>query len=123
MNLSSEKNLLINLISNEVANAGKALRMGRNFLTAGWDVTLFLNVDGVGLLDPVLGAELCPVAGKPLHVLLEGFLAEGGKGLAGAECLKLAGLETDGLPTGMGIAKFPLVEELLGRSGLRIMTW
>ena len=123
MNPSSDKNLLINLISGEAANVGKALRMGRKFLAAGWAVTLFLNVDGVGLLDSKLNSGLCPVAGKPLSKLLDGFLAEGGTGLAGAECLKLAGLDPDHVPEGMGIAEFALVEELLGRPGLRIMTW
>ena len=55
MTRKSEKNLLINLISNQPSNIGKALRMGRKFLAAGWGVTLFLNVDGVGLLDPKSG--------------------------------------------------------------------
>ena len=123
MSFSSEKDLLINLISSKPSNVGKALRMGRKFLGAGWDVTLFLNVDGVGLLDPVQGGELCPVAGKPLSALLEQFLAEGGKGLAGAECMKLAGMDTDGMPTGMDIAAFPLVEELIARPGIKIITW
>ncbi|MBU8870766.1 MAG: hypothetical protein KOO60_07870 [Gemmatimonadales bacterium] len=123
MNKKSDKILLINLISSEPANVGKALRMGRKFLAAGWDVTLFLNVDGVGVLDSKIGGALCPIAGKPLSVLLEGFLGEGGNGLAGAECLKLLGLDTDRLPARMGIAEFPLVEELLSRPGIRIMTW
>ena len=123
MNLKSDNNLLINLISREAANAGKALRMGRKFLAAGWEVTLFLNVDGIALVDPGLAEERCPVAGKPLSVLLDGFLAEGGKGLAGAECLKLAGVDKDRLPAGVGIAEFSLVEELLSRPGIRTMTW
>ena len=66
----SQKTLLINLISSGPNNVGKAMRMGRNFVAAGWSVNLFLSVDGVGVLDPKLSQELCPVAGKPLSVLL-----------------------------------------------------
>ncbi len=123
MSNESQKTLLINLISSGPNNVGKAMRMGRNFVAAGWSVNLFLSVDGVGVLDPKLSQELCPVAGKPLSVLLEGFLAEGGIGLVGAECLNLFGVDEDKLPAGMGIAKFPAIEELFSRPGIRIMTW
>ena len=123
MGSGSDKNLLINLISSKAGNVGKAIRMGRKFVAAGWEVTLFLNVDGVAVLDPILSKEICPVADKPVADLLEAFLAEGGKGLVGAECLKLASLRTDRLPPGMGIAEFSLVEDLLGTPGIQTMTW
>ncbi len=123
MNSKSEKSLLINLISSGPINVGKALRMGRKFMASGWEVTLFLNVDGVGVLDSKFGDKLCPVAGKPLSVLLEGFLADGGNGMVGAECLKLFSLDKEQLPKGMGIAEFPMVEELLSCPEIRIMTW
>lgn len=123
MNSNDERTLLINLISSHAANIGKALRMGRKFRAAGWDVVLFMNVDGVALLDPLLGQETCPVAMRPLASLLLDFLAEGGRGLAGAECMKLVGLGDECRPAGVEIAEFPLIEELLARPGIRIMTW
>ncbi len=117
------KTLLINLVSCKGSNAGKALRLGRKFLGAGWHVVLSLNIDGVKLLDPAIGNELCPVAGKPLIELLKAFQAESGRVLVGTECLALAKLDHNNLLPGMELAKFPLIEEILSRSEIRTMTW
>ena len=115
--------LLINLISNKEINAGKALRTGRKFLAADWQVVLSMNIDAVKLLDPVASSQLCPVAGKPLVQLLKTYQADGGRVLVGAECLSLAGLSAENLFPGMELASFPLLEEILARPNVRTMTW
>ncbi|PID80965.1 hypothetical protein CSB20_04830 [bacterium DOLZORAL124_64_63] len=115
--------LFINLISAAPENTGKALRAGRKFLGAGWQVTLSINVEAVRILDPGIGNQLCPVAGKPVADLLRAFQAEGGQVLVGAECLKLAGLGPEHLFTDMRIAKFPLIEEALSVPGVVTLTW
>jgi len=120
---NKSKTLLINLISQENSNVGKALRIGRKFLGAGWQVVLSVNIDAVKLLDPDVGQQLCPVAGKPLISLLKVFQDEGGRVLMGKECLALAGLSEADLLPGMEVAKFPVMEEILGRPGTRTMTW
>ena len=117
------KTLLINLISSEGTNVGKALRIGRRFLGAGWQVVLSINVDAVKILDPEVGGKLCPVAGKPLTGLLKAYQDDGGQVLVGTECLALAGLDSDNLLPGMELAKFPVMEEILARSGTKTMTW
>ena len=120
---SQQNNMFINLISDRPANVAKALRFGRNFLAAGWQVTLSLNIDGVQVVNPAAGLGPCPLTGKPLVGLLQTFLAEGGRGLIGKECLKLAGLDTQALPGGMEIAAFPLIKDLMATPDLKIITW
>jgi len=115
--------LLINLISCEGTNVGKALRIGRKFLGAEWQVVLSINVDAVKLLDPAVGEKLCPVAGKPLTDLVKAFQADGGRVLVGTECLALADLDQSSLMPDMELAKFPMLAEILSRPGTRTMTW
>jgi len=117
------KTVLINLISCEGANVGKALRMGRKFLAAEWQVVLSMNIEGVTLLDPTVGGKPCPVVGKPLIELLQAFQSAGGQVLVGAECLTLTGWNEDCLLPGMELATFPVLAEILGRPGTRTMTW
>ncbi len=114
---------MINLISNEGTNAGKALRVGRKFLAAEWQVVLSMNIDAVKLLAPASSGQLCPVAGKTMVQLLKTFQAEGGRILVGAECLALHGLTEENFLPGMELAKFPIIEEILSRSQVRTMTW
>jgi len=117
------KTLLINLISCNVFNVGKALRIGRKFLAAEWRVVLSINIEAVKLLDPEVGQQLCPVAEKPIIGLVKAFQVEGGRVLVGTECLSLAGLCENNLLPGMELAKFPVMEEILGSPGTRTMTW
>ena len=117
------KTLLINLISCEGVNVGKAVRIGRKFMAAQWQVVLSLNIEAVKLLDPTIGGELCPVAQKPLTSLLKAFHADGGRILVGPECMALADLGEDSLLPGMELAKFPMLEEILSRPDVRTMTW
>ena len=120
---STSKTLLINLISNESTNAGKALRLGRKFLAAEWQVVLSLNIDAVKLLHPDASGLICQVAGKTMIQLLKGFQAEGGRVLVGAECLGLNGMDEEHLLEGMEIAEFPIIAEILSRPEVRTMTW
>ena len=115
--------LLINLTRDGGAAAGKALRMGRNFLGAGWRVTLLANLEAVRLVDPGATLEACPVTGRPTPHLLAAFVADGGRVLVGRECLKVAGLEGAALPAGCDLAHFATVEALLRRPDLRTLSW
>ena len=115
--------MFINLISGQPANIAKALRFGRKFLEARWQVTLSINIDAVIMLDPSGDLEPCPVSGQPLPEILKAFQAEGGRILVGNECLKLAGLSSETLPAGIEIAAFPLMQELMSIPDLKIITW
>ena len=123
MSNSQQNNLLINLISDRSANIAKALRFGRKFLEAGWNVHLSINMDAVVLVAPSCDLAPCPVTGEPLAEQLQGFIAEGGHALVGKECMKLQGLNPDDLGEGLRVASFPETERLMGTPGLKIITW
>jgi len=120
---SENKILMINLATDRSAPIAKALRLGRNFLADGWQVNLLLNVDGVRLVDPKADLYPCPVTGKPLSGMLSAFLADGGKGLVGAECMKLIGLSEDDLGEGLEVASFPKIEALMALPDLKILSY
>jgi predicted peroxiredoxin len=119
----TQPSLFINLASAEASYQGKALRMGRKMLGAGWPVTISLNVGAVSLVDPGQAAAEDPVAGKPLQAILAAFVADGGRVLVGAECMAAAGLPTDALPAGIGVADIPTVSALLADPGVRTLSW
>jgi predicted peroxiredoxin len=117
------RSIFINLISDRPANVAKALRFGRKFLAAGWSVSLYANLDAVQVFAAHPEPQMCPVSGEPLLKLLAAFTAEGGRGLAGAECMKLAGLGAEQLPAGVEAASFPVVEAAIGADGARSITF
>lgn len=123
MGNTQKNNMFINLVSGRPASVAKALRFGLNFLKAGWDVALLLNIDGVQVINPVMEIGLCPVTGQPLPEMLEDFRDQGGRVLAGKECLDQARIKPEGVPDWIEIATFPLLEELMSRPGIRTMTW
>ncbi len=120
---SQKNNLLINLISDRSANIAKALRFGRKFLAAGWNVHLSVNMDAVVLVAPSCELAPCPVTGQPLSQQLQGFMDEGGHVVVGKECMKLQGMNPDELPAGMKVAGFPDTERLMATPDLKIITW
>lgn len=120
---SENKTLLINLATDRSPSIAKALRFGRKFLAGGWQVHLLLNVDGVRLVDPTADLYPCPVTGKPLEGMLTAFLADGGKGLVGAECMKLVGISEDSLEEGLEIATFPKIEALMSQPDIKILSY
>ena len=75
MGNTQKNNMFINLVSGRPASVAKALRFGLNFLKAGWDVALLLNIDGVQVINPVMEIGLCPVTGQPLPEMLKDFRA------------------------------------------------
>lgn len=123
MSAPTQPSLFINLASAEASLQGKALRMGRKMLGAGWPVTISLNVGAVSLVDPTQAAVADPVSGKPLQSILVALVSEGGRVLVGAECMTAVGLPTDTLPEGMAVADIPTITTLLADPGVRTLSW
>ncbi len=120
---SENKILMINLATDRSAPIAKALRFGRKFLAGGWDVHLLLNVDGVRLVDPSADLYPCPVTGNSLEDMLTVFLKDGGKGLVGAECMKLIGLKEEDLQDGLESASFSKIEALMLQPNIKILSY
>ncbi len=101
----------------------KALRLANKFVDAGWYVHLLLNVDAVRLVDPQAQLDPCPITGKPLAAMLSAFIDHGGKVMVGAECLKLIGLGPDDLGYGQDVASFPMIEALMSKPAIKILSY
>ena len=86
-----QKSLFVNLTSNEMNRAAMAISFSTRVRTQKQiPVTIFLNVDGVRLVNRhILGS--IHVNGKTLHEMLADFMAVGGKVLACPMCMKNVG--------------------------------
>lgn len=85
------KSLFINLTSNEMDRAAMAINFGTRVLDQKKiPVTLFLNVDGVRLVNRNIPSGT-HVSGKTLHKMLADFMAGGGHVIACPMCMKNVG--------------------------------
>lgn len=123
MSSPADAQLLINLLTPKGASAGKALRLGRKFVGLGWRVTLLIQADGVRLLDPAADLEPCPVTGRSPAAALPEFLAAGGRGLVGKDCLQAHGLENLALPGGLDHATVEGIAEILASPDVRTLSF
>lgn len=109
----SEKgqSLFVNLTSNEMNRAAMAINFGTRVCTQKKiPVTIFLNVDGVRLVNRHIPGST-HVSGKTLQEMLVGFMAAGGKVIACPMCMKNVG----------GMTKADLIEGVV--VGSSHVTW
>ena len=86
-----QKSLFVNLTSNEMNRAAMAINFGtRVRMKKQIPVTLFLNVDGVRLVNRHIPGST-HVSGKTLQQMLTEFMASGGKVIACPMCMKNVG--------------------------------
>lgn len=114
--------LFINLTTEAAPRASKALRMARKFLTAGWDVTMLVAIDGVRLADANGPAADCPVTGKPLRAMLAAVAAEATV-LIGKDCLGEAGLADATLVPGCRVSDMEILQERLKLPETRTLSY
>jgi len=88
---AAEKSLFVNLTSNEMNRAAMAINFGTRVRAKKQiPVTIFLNVDGVRLVNRHIPGST-HVSGKTLQQMLAGFMAAGGKVIACPMCMKNVG--------------------------------
>ncbi|MBD3222425.1 hypothetical protein GF314_14415 [bacterium] len=114
--------LFVNLTTDSAALAAKALRMAGRFAATDWEVTVFLNVDGVRLAAPSDEPATCPATGKPLPTMLADLVTKADV-LVGADCLKVASLSPDDLMDGCVPADLDRVQERLALDGTRVFSY
>lgn len=96
----ANQSLFVNLTSNEMNRAAMAINFSTRIRTQKKiPVTIFLNVDGVRLVNRNIPGST-HVSGKTLQEMLTSFMASGGKVLACPMCMKNVG----------GITKADLLE-------------
>ena len=87
----TEKSLFVNLTSSEMNRAAMAISFGTRVRTQKQiPVTIFLNVDGVRLVNRNIPGST-HVSGKTLQEMLAGFMAAGGRVIACPMCMKNVG--------------------------------
>ena len=87
----TEKSLFVNLTSNEMNRAAMAISFSTRVRTQKKiPVTIFLNVDGVRLVNRHIPANT-HVSGKSLQEMLTDFMTAGGKVIACPMCMKNVG--------------------------------
>lgn len=85
------KSLFVNLTSNEMNRAAMAITFSTRIRTHKQiPVTIFLNVDGVRLVNRHIPGSI-HVSGKTLQEMLVGFMEAGGKVIACPMCMKNVG--------------------------------
>ena len=85
------KSLFVNLTSNEIDRAAMAITFSTRVRTQKQiPVTIFLNVDGVRLVNRNIPGNT-HVSGKTLQEMLASFIASGGKVIACPMCMKNVG--------------------------------
>jgi predicted peroxiredoxin len=87
----NQKSLFVNLTSNEMDRAAMAITFSTRVRTQKQiPVTIFLNVDGVRLVNRNIPGST-HVSGKTLQEMLNAFMAAGGKVIACPMCMKNVG--------------------------------
>ena len=109
--------LIINLTSDPTVNAHSAtmgLHFGQNALDSDIDLTVFLNVDGVKLMQPQ--ADTIAFEGENLQQLLKDIQASGGTIVACPHCMEVHGVQAADLLEGVQMGKSEIMMERLKKN-------
>ncbi|MBI9092782.1 MAG: DsrE family protein [Desulfobacterium sp.] len=104
MGKEGKKSLFVNLTSNEMNRAAMAVTFSTRIITQKQiPVTIFLNVDGVRLVNRHIPGST-HVSGKTLQQMLSSFMAAGGTVIACPMCMKnVGGMKKTDLLEGVAI--------------------
>jgi predicted peroxiredoxin len=102
LSAAGQGSLFINLTSNEINRAAMAVNFGhRVLLKKKIPATIFLNVDGVRLLNKNIPQHQ-HAKGKTIHQMLQAFMKDGGKVIVCPMCMKhVGGMSKDDLIDGV----------------------
>jgi predicted peroxiredoxin len=119
-----KKSLFVNLTTDEVSRATMAITVAHRVLAEKKiPVTIWLNVDGVRLVDKEIIQNMYGDARTPLENL-QAFLFDGGKVLICPMCMKnVGGLEKSDLPKGVELSEMDIFWTTLFADGVRVLSY
>lgn len=120
---SDKPRLFVNLTSHEAARAGMALELARNVLKQGHEVTVFLNVDGVGIASTDIPQAANGVTGKSLQMMLEDVIAAGGQVIVCPMCMRQAGIDESELIKGVKVGRPELTLPAMLGENTRVISY
>lgn len=106
-NAAESKPVVVHLskFTNDLHAVSMALKIGTGMQEKGGSVSLFLDLDGVRLVDKRQPVDLAWGRGKPVGELYEKFVKAGGKTLVCPHCAHAAGLTKEDLRPSAEIAE------------------
>jgi predicted peroxiredoxin len=119
-----QQSLFVNLTSDEINRAAMAINLSTRILEQKKiPVTIFLNVEGVRLVDKN-GTEHKHATGKSLKGMLVDFIAAGGRVLACPMCMKnVGGLEKEDLLAGVEVGGSDTTWPALFEEGVTVLSY
>ncbi len=119
-----KKSLFVNLTSDEVSRATMAVNVAHRVLTEKKiPVTIWLNVDGVRLVDKELIQNMYGDARTPLEKL-QAFMFDGGKVLICPMCMKnVGGMNVSDLPKGVELSEMDIFWTTLFADDVRVLSY
>jgi len=119
-----KQSLFVNLTSDEVNRATMAITVAHRVLTEKKiPVTIWLNVDGVRLVDKEPIQNMYGDARTPLEKL-QAFMFDGGKVMICPMCMKnVGGMKASELPKGVELSEMDIFWTTLFADGVRVLSY
>jgi predicted peroxiredoxin len=119
----AKQSLFINLTSDDIDRASMAINLAHRVLKEKKiPVTIWLNVDGVRLVNKQVRQNMYNDARTPLEKL-QAFMREGGKVICPMCRRNLGGMEVKDLPEGVFVSEMDLWWEALYADGARVLSY
>jgi predicted peroxiredoxin len=119
-----KKSLFVNLTTDEVSRATMAITIAHRVLSEKKiPVTIWLNVDGVRLVDQKTIQNMYGDARTPLDKL-QAFMFDGGKVLICPMCMRnVGGMEKSELPKGVELSEMDIFWTTLFADDVRVLSY
>jgi predicted peroxiredoxin len=121
----AKKGLFINLTSDELNRAARAIALGISALERGdIDVTIFLNVEGANLADKNRPQHTHATLNMTPHDLLRDFIKKGGNLMVCPMCMRsVGGMREEDLMGGVHVASPDRIFDLMYTEGTHVVSY
>jgi predicted peroxiredoxin len=115
--------MVVHLSTDEELKAGKALRFAMQSLSFAEETILYLSAEGVRVADKSTDGFTIPTKTTNSLDVIREFIAEGGKVIVGADCMKSQGIGAGNLIAGSQQGDPKTTFALLLADNTVVMSW